>query len=65
MAIYTPITEANIFLISPNAGPAPLTGKGCSPFFFSTSYQNDQPPEILGTSSVHSYWRETIKPART
>ena len=37
-----------MFLISPNAGPSPLAGKGCSPFFFSTSYQNDQPPEVLG-----------------
>ena len=48
MAISKPITEANVFLISPNAGPSPLAGKGCSPFFFSTSYQNDQPPEVLG-----------------
>src|SRR6185312_6584802 len=48
MAIAKPITEANTFLISPNAGPSPLAGKGCSPFFFSTSYQNDQPPEVLG-----------------
>jgi branched-chain amino acid transport system substrate-binding protein len=48
MAISKPITEANTFLISPNAGPSPLAGKGCSPFFFSTSYQNDQPPEVLG-----------------
>ena len=49
MAIHKPITEASVFLISPNAGPSPLAGKGCSPFFFSTSYQNDQPPEVLGT----------------
>ena len=48
MAIHKPITEASVFLISPNAGPSPLAGKGCSPFFFSTSYQNDQPPEVLG-----------------
>src|SRR4029453_9644395 len=48
MAISKPITEANTFLISPNAGPSPLAGKGCSPFFFSASYQNDQPPEVLG-----------------
>src|SRR5215210_5464279 len=48
MAIHKPITEANVFLISPNAGPSPLAGKGCSPYFFSTSYQNDQPPEVLG-----------------
>jgi branched-chain amino acid transport system substrate-binding protein len=48
MAIHKPITEAGVFLISPNAGPSPLAGKGCSPYFFSTSYQNDQPPEVLG-----------------
>jgi branched-chain amino acid transport system substrate-binding protein len=48
LAIQKPVTEANVFLISPNAGPSPLAGKGCNPFFFSTSYQNDQPPEVLG-----------------
>jgi branched-chain amino acid transport system substrate-binding protein len=48
MAIHRPITEAKVFLISPNAGPSPLAGKGCSPYFFATSYQNDQPPEVLG-----------------
>jgi branched-chain amino acid transport system substrate-binding protein len=48
MAIYKPVTEANVFLISPNAGPSPLAGKGCSPNVFVTSYQNDQPPEVLG-----------------
>ena len=48
MAISKPITEANVFLISPNAGPSPLAGKGCNPYFFVTSYQNDQSPEVLG-----------------
>ena len=48
MAIQRPVTEAKVFLISPNAGPSPLAGKGCSPYFFVTSYQNDQPPEVLG-----------------
>jgi branched-chain amino acid transport system substrate-binding protein len=48
MAIVKPITEANVFLISPNAGTSTLAGKGCSPYFFATSYQNDQPPEVLG-----------------
>jgi branched-chain amino acid transport system substrate-binding protein len=48
LAIHKPVSEAKVFLISPNAGPSPLAGKGCSAFFFSTSYQNDQPPEVLG-----------------
>jgi branched-chain amino acid transport system substrate-binding protein len=48
MAVAKPIFEANTFLISSNAGPSPLAGKGCSPFFFSTSWQNDQPHEVSG-----------------
>jgi branched-chain amino acid transport system substrate-binding protein len=48
MAIVRPITEAKVFLISPNAGTSTLAGKGCSPYLFVTSYQNDQPPEVLG-----------------
>src|SRR5262245_16506250 len=48
MAIVRPITEANVFLIRPNAGTSTLAGKSCSPFLFATSYQNDQPPEVLG-----------------
>jgi branched-chain amino acid transport system substrate-binding protein len=48
MAIVRPVTEAKVFLISPNAGTSTLAGKGCSPYFFVTSYQNDQPPEVLG-----------------
>ena len=48
LAIHKPVSEAKVFLISPNAGPSPLASKGCSAFFFSTSYQNDQPPQVLG-----------------
>ena len=36
------------FLISTNAGPHELAGKDCSPYFFSTSWQNDQTPEAMG-----------------
>src|SRR4029079_12463722 len=47
-AIHRPVTENKTFLISPNAGPSSYAGKECSPFFFVTSYQNDQVHEILG-----------------
>lgn len=47
-AIHRPITESKTFLISPNAGPSTFAGKDCSPFFYVTSYQNDQVHEILG-----------------
>ena len=47
-AIEKPVTEANVFLISPNAGSSSFAGKDCSPNFFVTSYQNDQIHEVLG-----------------
>ena len=47
-AIAKPVTESETFLISPNAGPSPLAGRGCNPYFFSVSYQNDQVHEVLG-----------------
>ena len=47
-AIHKPVTDTKTFLISPNAGPSSYAGKDCSPFFYVTSYQNDQVHEILG-----------------
>jgi branched-chain amino acid transport system substrate-binding protein len=47
-AIHKPVVDSKTFLISPNAGPSSYAGKECSPFFYVTSYQNDQVHEILG-----------------
>ncbi|MDB5591306.1 ABC transporter substrate-binding protein [Enterovirga sp.] len=47
-AIVKPVTDSGTFLISPNAGSSALAGKNCSPFYFSTSYQNDQVHQISG-----------------
>jgi branched-chain amino acid transport system substrate-binding protein len=48
MAIYKPVIDAQTFLISANAGPSPIAGKLCSPFFFSSSWQNDQMHSAVG-----------------
>jgi branched-chain amino acid transport system substrate-binding protein len=48
MAIVKPVTEAGKILISPNAGPSVLAGKGCHKNFFSIAYQNDQVHQVLG-----------------
>jgi branched-chain amino acid transport system substrate-binding protein len=48
MAIHKPVTDSGTFLISPNAGPSSFAGKNCNPFFYVTSYQNDQVHEVLG-----------------
>ena len=47
-AIMRPVTEANTFLISTNAGPSTYAGRGCNPFFFATSYNNDQVHAVIG-----------------
>jgi branched-chain amino acid transport system substrate-binding protein len=47
-AILKPAIEGGAILISPNAGPSTLAGKACSPYFFATSYQNDQVHAVLG-----------------
>jgi branched-chain amino acid transport system substrate-binding protein len=47
-AIHKPVTDSKTFLISPNAGPSSYAGKECSPFFYVTSYQNDQVHQVLG-----------------
>src|SRR5436190_8187358 len=48
LAIHKPVAENKSFLISPNAGPSSYAGKDCSPFFYVTSYQNDQNFRVLG-----------------
>jgi len=48
MAVYKPIIESETIFIGGNAGPAPIAGRGCSPYFFSTSWQNDQNHEVMG-----------------
>ncbi len=48
LAVQGPVTRSKTFLISTNAGAAPMAGKRCSPFFFSTSWNNDQTPEAMG-----------------
>src|SRR4051812_15956654 len=50
-AIIRPVTESNSFLISTNAGPSTLAGKGCNPFFFTTSYNNDQVHSVMGEAA--------------
>src|SRR5262250_512324 len=48
LASLKPAVDAQTFLISSNAGPSQIAGELCSPFFFSTSWQNDQTPEAMG-----------------
>ncbi|MDR3421639.1 MAG: ABC transporter substrate-binding protein [Xanthobacteraceae bacterium] len=59
-AIEKPVTEANVILISPNAGTSTFAGKECNPNFFVTSYQNDQIHEVLGQYAQDSGLKKVI-----
>src|SRR6266480_3118646 len=48
LASLKPVLDAETFLISSNAGPSQIAGELCSPYFFSTSWQNDQTPQAIG-----------------
>src|SRR3954449_4381168 len=48
LASLRPVIDSQTFLISANAGPSQIAGDQCSPFFFSTSWQNDQTPQAMG-----------------
>src|SRR3982074_1192228 len=67
-AIHKPVTDTKTFLITPNAGPSSYAGKNCSPFFYVTSYQNDQVHEILGKvaqdrgSKPMPFWKRANRP---
>ena len=59
-AIEKPVTEANVFLISPNAGSSSFAGKGCNPNLFVVSYQNDQVHEVSGQYAQDSGFKKAM-----
>jgi branched-chain amino acid transport system substrate-binding protein len=59
-AIMRPVTEANTFLISTNAGPSTFAGRGCNPFFFATSYNNDQVHSVMGQAAQDAGYRRVF-----
>ena len=48
LASLKPVVDSQTFLVSANAGPSQIAGELCSPFYFSTSWQNDQTPQAMG-----------------
>ena len=49
LASLKPIVDSKTFLVISNAGPSQVAGELCSPTVFSTSWQNDQTPQAMGT----------------
>jgi branched-chain amino acid transport system substrate-binding protein len=60
MAIHKKVTDKEVFLISSNAGPSPIAGAQCSPFFFTTSWQNDQQAEVMGQYATDKGYKRVV-----
>ena len=48
LAAMKPVTDARIFFIGANGGPAQVAGEGCNPYYFNASFQNEQITEGIG-----------------
>ena len=48
LASLKPLVDSKTFTIVTNAGPSQLAGELCSPYVFSTSWNNDQTPQAVG-----------------
>ena len=47
-AVQRPVTRARRIMMSTNAGWSGMAGKNCSPYFISSSFQNDENAEAMG-----------------
>ena len=60
MAVNKKITGAGVFLIGSNAGPSPVAGAQCSPYYFSVSWQNDQQSEVVGKYATDKKYQKVV-----
>ena len=60
MAVHKKVTDKGVFLIGSNAGPSPIAGAACSPYFFSTSWQNDNQAEVVGKYASDKGYKNVI-----
>lgn len=48
LASLKPVIDSKTMMVIANAGPHQIAGELCSPYVFSTSWQNDQTPQAVG-----------------
>jgi branched-chain amino acid transport system substrate-binding protein len=48
LAVVPKVVRADVFYISPNAGPSQLAGRQCHPNYFNVAWQNDNLHEAVG-----------------
>ncbi len=60
MAVAKKVTDQDVFLISSNAGPAPIAGAQCSPYAYVTSWQNDMQSEGVGKYATDKGYKRVV-----
>ena len=60
MAVIPSATAQGKFYLSPNAGPAPLAGKGCHPNYFNVAWQNDNLHEAAGAYATSTGYENSF-----
>ncbi|MTI05346.1 ABC transporter substrate-binding protein [Roseibium denhamense] len=48
LAVHDPVVRSRTLFIGTHSGPAPIAGRSCSRYFFSTGAQDDQVHETMG-----------------
>src|SRR6188472_1002307 len=48
LASLKPVVDSKTMMVIANAGPSQVAGELCSPYVFSTSWNNDQTPQAVG-----------------
>ncbi len=60
MAVVPKVVRQGIFVISPNAGPSRLAGKGCNKNYFNVSWQTDNLSEVIGQYATEQGYRNVF-----
>jgi branched-chain amino acid transport system substrate-binding protein len=58
LAAWPTIRQSRVFYIAPNSTPTSITGKGCSPYFFSASWPNEAHHEAAGAFANSKGFKE-------
>jgi len=59
-AVHDPIVRSKTLFIGTHSGPAPIAGRKCSRYFFSTAYQDDQVHETMGRYASLKGYRQVV-----
>ncbi|WP_269582525.1 ABC transporter substrate-binding protein [Roseibium sp. Sym1] len=60
LAVHDPIVRSKTLFIGTHSGPAPIAGRNCSRYFFSTAQQDDQVHETMGRYASLKGYRQVV-----